>query len=74
MVTRDMVHAVVDSVDEKRLDDLYRMASAIAENERPEGSRDLITMLREISIDGPEDFSENLDMYASGEKTIGDVR
>jgi hypothetical protein len=64
----------VDSVDEKRLDDLYRMASAIAENERPEGRRDLITMLREISIDGPEDFSENLDMYASGEKTIGDVR
>ncbi len=33
--------------------------------------RPLFSKLREISIDGPEDFSENLDFYLTGEKTIG---
>jgi hypothetical protein len=27
--------------------------------------------LREITIDGPEDFAENIDLYLTGEKTIG---
>ena len=31
----------------------------------------LFSKLRKIKIDGPEDFSENLDLYLSGEKTIG---
>ena len=31
----------------------------------------LFSKLRNIKIDGPEDFSENLDLYLSGEKTIG---
>jgi aromatic ring-opening dioxygenase LigB subunit len=73
MVTREMVHAVVDSVDEERLEELYRIANEIVADRKPEERRDLITMLREIRIDAPEDFSENLDLYASGEKTIGDV-
>jgi hypothetical protein len=31
----------------------------------------LFSKLRNIKIDGPEDFSENLDLYLSGEKSIG---
>lgn len=31
----------------------------------------LFSKLRNIKIDGPEDFSVNLDLYLSGEKTIG---
>jgi len=31
----------------------------------------LFSKLRNIKINGPEDFSRNLDLYLSGEKTIG---
>ena len=31
----------------------------------------LFSKLRKIKIKGPADFSENLDLYLSGEKTIG---
>ena len=34
-------------------------------------SNTLFSKLRKIKIKGPADFSENLDLYLSGEKTIG---
>ncbi len=34
-------------------------------------SNGLFSKLRKIKIKGPADFSENLDLYLSGEKTIG---
>jgi len=30
-----------------------------------------MSKLKEITIEGPEDFSENIDLYLTGEKTIG---
>jgi aromatic ring-opening dioxygenase LigB subunit len=67
------VHAVVDSVDEERLEELYRIANEIVADGKPGESRDLMTMLLEVRFDAPADFSENLDLYASGEKSIDDI-
>jgi hypothetical protein len=30
-----------------------------------------MSKLREIAIEAPEDFAENIDLYLTGEKTVG---
>jgi hypothetical protein len=39
--------------------------------EAPSNGGSLLSKLENIKIEGPEDFSGNLDLYLSGEKTIG---
>ncbi len=39
---------------------------------RPPRSGELMEKLLKIRIEGPEDFSENLDAYLSGERLLAD--
>ena len=68
MTTKDLIRAEIDNVSEQDLDDLYEMIVAfVKERQRGEGDG-LLAALSRIRIDGPEDFSTNLDLYLSGEK------
>jgi hypothetical protein len=50
---------------------LYEVVKVYSRKETESNDNTLFSKLRQIEIDGPEDFSENPDLYLSGEKTIG---
>lgn len=71
MVTREIIKSEVERVPEDRLEALYEVVKIYSRAQTENNGGSLFSKLKKISIDGPEDFSENLDLYLSGEKTIG---
>ena len=70
MTTREMLHAQIDTLDEKSVDAVYQIVQQYASGPTEPRKGDLLTMLQEIKIDGPPDFSENLDLYLYGGKSF----
>ncbi|MBA3439802.1 MAG: hypothetical protein H0T92_08035 [Pyrinomonadaceae bacterium] len=74
MITKEVIKSEIEKVPperlEERLDELYRVVKSFT---MPDPSPEKIFMarLREIKIDGPEDFAANIDLYLTGEKTVG---
>ncbi len=75
MNTKDLIHQEIDKLDESRLTELYEIVKRFQEPKAPgeKPQRTFMEKLRDISISGPPDFSENLDLYLSGAKQIEDV-
>jgi len=71
MITKEIIKSEVERVPEERLEELYEVVKIYSRAETESNGGTLFSKLRAITIDGPEDFSENLDLYLSGEKTIG---
>ncbi len=71
MVTKEIIKSEIERVPEDRLEELYEVVKIYSRTETENNGDTLFSKLKKISIDGPVDFSENLDMYLSGEKTIG---
>ena len=71
MVTKEIIKSEIERVPEERLEELYEVVKIYSRTETESNGGTLFSKLRNITIDGPEDFSENLDLYLSGEKTIG---
>ena len=68
MVTKEEIKSEIEKVPEERLAELYQIVRAFT---RPASSGPtLMSKLRRIRIDAPPDFSENIDLYLTGEKTI----
>ena len=72
MATKEQIYAEVDRVGDEHLDELYQLVKDFT-NSKTNGSKPgLMSQLRTIKIEAPEDFSENFDLYASGEKRVED--
>ncbi len=71
MVTKEIIKSEIDRVPEERLEELYEVVKVYSRAETETNGNTLFSKLRQIKIQGPEDFSEHLDLYLSGEKTIG---
>lgn len=71
MVTKEIIKSEIEKVPEWRLEALYEVVKIYSRTETESNGETLFSKLKKISIDGPADFSENLDLYLSGEKTIG---
>jgi len=71
MITKEIIKSEVERVPEERLEELYEVVKNYSRAESESNGGTLFSKLRQVTIDGPEDFSENLDLYLSGEKTIG---
>lgn len=71
MVSKEIIKSEIERVPEERLEELYEVVKIYSRTETENNGSTLFSKLKKISIDGPEDFSENLDLYLSGEKTIG---
>jgi hypothetical protein len=69
MVTKEIIKSELDRVPEERLEEVYEVVKLYSRRTPSNGSS-LLSKLKKIKIDGPEDFSENLDLYLSGEKSI----
>ena len=72
MTTRELLHAEIDRMDEEAVGAVYDIVRRGAISRATNGSGDLLSLLREVKIVGPVDFSENLDLYLSGEKRVED--
>ncbi len=65
---RELIHAAIDNLDEEQLEELYRLIEGLSSTRPRLKKRSLMSKLKTIQIEAPEDFAENLDLYLSGEK------
>ena len=70
MISKELIKLEIDRVADERLEELYSVVKSYSQSPAQNGGRSLMSKLREITIEGPEDFSENIDLYLTGEKTI----
>jgi hypothetical protein len=68
MTTKELIQAEIDRVSEQDLDELYKLVKDFTQSKQQDQKRSLMSKLRNIKIDAPEDFSTNFDLYMSGEK------
>ena len=70
MVTKEKIKSEIEKVPDERLPELYQIVKRFAQPGSDSSKPTLMSKLRRIRISGPPDFSENIDLYLSGEKTI----
>jgi effector-binding domain-containing protein len=70
MTTKERILSEIDVLNEEQLKALYAVIQQFLQIADKKETSPLLTQLSQIRIDGPEDFSTNLDMYLSGEKQI----
>jgi len=71
MISKELIKSEIEKVPEDRLEELYSIVKAYCEPSSNGDGRSFMSKLRDITIDGPEDFAENIDLYLTGEKTVG---
>ena len=68
MTTKELIQAEIDRINEEDLDELYTLVKDFTQSKQQSQKQSLMSKLRAIKIEAPEDFSINFDLYASGEK------
>ena len=68
-VTKALIAQEIDRLNDNDLEALYELIKAFGQSHRMDKKPSFMSQLREIQIEGPEDFSRNLDLYLSGEKS-----
>jgi hypothetical protein len=71
MISKELIKSEIEKVPDERLEELYSVVRTYSERTDNGDGRSFMSKLKEITIEGPEDFSENIDLYLTGEKTIG---
>jgi hypothetical protein len=71
MISKELIKSEVEKVPEHRLEELYSVVKTYSQPATNRDQRSLMSKLRDIAIEGPEDFAEDIDLYLTGEKTIG---
>ena len=71
MISKEMIKKEIDTVPEERLDDLHQLVKEFSKSKNSGGKGNLMVKLRQIKIQGPKDFSKNIDAYLSGEISGG---
>lgn len=70
MTTKELIQAEIDNLREEYLDELYRLIKNFAQSKQNGKKQSLMSKLKSIKIEAPEDFAANLDLYLSGEKRV----
>jgi hypothetical protein len=74
MVTKQILHAEVDSLPDADLDAVYAFILQVKQTKAP-SAVSLLQKLKQIQITAPVDFSANHDVYGSGaERGDSDIR
>ncbi len=71
MIFKELIKSEIEKVPEDRLEELYSVVRSYSQPSANGDGWSFMSKLRETRIEGPEDFAENLDLYLTGEKTIG---
>lgn len=67
MTSKGRIKMEIDNVPEERLDDLHQLVKEFSKSKNSGGKGNLMAKLRQIKIQGPRDFSKNIDAHLSGE-------
>ena len=59
-------------IPEERLGELYALVRSFVASKAGSPGPGIMAKLREVRIEGPADFAANLDLYLSGEKSVGE--
>jgi hypothetical protein len=70
MITKEEIKSEIEKVPEERLAELYQIVRRFTQSKPSSSQPTLMSKLRRIRISAPPDFSENLDLYLTGEKVI----
>ena len=70
MTTRELLLREIEQLNEEELDALFALVQQFLQQKGDDENVGFLERLGEITIDGPEDFSENFDLYLSGEKSL----
>jgi hypothetical protein len=70
MATKEDIKSEIEKVPEERLAELYQIVRRFTQSRPISSQPTLMSKLRRIHISAPPDFSENIDLYLTGEKTI----
>ncbi len=70
MITKEVIKSEIEKVPPEKLEELYQVVKSFTDSRPSDEKRSFMARLREIKINGPEDFAADIDLYLSGEKTI----
>ena len=69
MILKELIKSEIEKVPDNRLEELYSVVRTYSRSSGNGDGRSFMSKLREITIDGPEDFSANSDLYLTGENS-----
>lgn len=71
MTTRERLHEEIERAPDESLEQILQFVETVTRPPAAEPKREhILEYLSRHQFDGPPDLSENLDLYASGEKRI----
>jgi hypothetical protein len=70
MSTKELLLREIEQLNEEELEALFALVREFLEQKDNEENVGFLERLGEITIEGPEDFAENHDLYLSGVKSI----
>ena len=70
MSTKELLLREIEQLDEEELTALFVLVQQFLEEKDESATVGFLERLSEIRISGPEDLSENFDLYLRGEKSI----
>lgn len=70
MTTKELIVSEIGRLDERELDELYDLIKKFSAKKRHVPSGSLLSKLKRVKINAPNDFAANFDLYMSGEKRV----
>lgn len=70
MTVKELIYAEIDKVGEENLNELYEVVKRFTQTKATQPKPGVLSRLKRIKIQAPEDFAANLDLYLSGEKQL----
>lgn len=70
MISKEAIKAEIEKVPPERLEELYQIVRSFTVPDARKARGSFMGRLRQIQIDGPEDFAASIDLYLTEEKSI----
>jgi hypothetical protein len=71
MTTRELIQAEIDNLSGEYAEELYDLIKRFTQSKQRAQKQSLMSKLKSIAIDAPEDFAATHDLYVIGEKHAG---
>jgi len=71
MISKEVIKKEIDNIPEERLGELHQLIKEFTKSKNAWNKGNLMAKLRRIKIQGPKDFSKNIDAYLSREISGG---
>ncbi|MBG1265232.1 hypothetical protein [Nostoc sp. WHI] len=68
MTIKELIYEEIDGVGEENLAELYEVVKRFVQAKVTQPKPGVLSKLKRVKIQAPEDFAANLDLYLSGEK------